>query len=298
MNKIEIGDCREIMRQWVADGVTAQTCVTSPPYFGLRDYGADGQIGLEGSLFEFVDNMVEVFELVRELLAPDGTLWLNLGDAYSEGGGGFRKKQQFGIPWRVAIALQDAGWYLRQDIIWHKPNPMPESCRDRCTKSHEYLFLLAKSRHYYFDQKAIQEPVSTETSERVRRERGARKPVARINPLTKSERDRHVGHLNQPNRHDNYRETADLEGRNKRSVWSVPIGRNTEGHFATYPPELIEPCILAGSKPGQVVLDPFMGSGTTAAVAQRLGRQYLGCEINPEYAKLADNKTSQGAFNI
>lgn len=300
-NVVEFGDCRQIMRQWAQDGVIAQTCVTSPPYFGLRDYGADGQIGLEPTPQEYVDALVDVFRAVRDVLAEDGTLWLNLGDSYAsfrdgkaipdstrngnEGtavGKGLAKnrmastfantpikhKDLIGIPWRVAFALQADGWYLRQDIIWHKPNPMPESVRDRCTKAHEYIFLLSKSQRYYFDNEAIKEPAKSK-SEGIRF--GGSKYGDNDDPkyATKS------GNV-----------SKEYEKANRRSVWSVPTRPFRGAHFATFPPELIEPCILAGSRIDDVVLDPFMGSGTTAQVALRQNRAYLGCELNRQYQEL------------
>lgn len=304
MNKIEFGDCREIMRRWAEQGVKAQMCVTSPPYFGLRDYGVEGQLGLEQTPDEYVQNMVEVFREVRRLLRDDGTLWLNLGDSYagyhgnknaaycdapSNKGGyfenqrastvglsGLKQKDLIGIPWRVAFALQADGWYLRQDIIWHKPNPMPESVRDRCTKAHEYIFLLSKSPKYYFDAEAIKEPAVSEKPAGNKRHKYADACAA-----GDSEEHRTKAGL---------LALADVEWktRNRRSVWTVATRPYKGAHFATFPPALIEPCILVGSRPGDIVLDPFMGSGTTAEVAILHGRQYLGCELNEEYRGLQD----------
>jgi DNA modification methylase len=281
MNIIEFGDCRETMRRWANEGVKAQTCVTSPPYYGLRDYGRDGQIGLEETPEEYIDAMVEVFRCVRDVLADDGTVWLNIGDSYYNyrpGKGqalvkqsvanndqdlpqtcarrgnkleGLKEKDLIGIPWMLAFALRADGWYLRQDIIWHKPNPMPESVQDRCTKAHEYIFLLSKSQKYYYDRMAIAEPA-------VYAEQHA----------------------------------------NKRSVWSVPVKPYAGAHFAVFPQELIEPCILAGAPVDGIVLDPFMGSGTTAQVAQNLGRQYIGCELNTDYKPLQDKRVAQQALAI
>lgn len=262
MNRIEFGDCRETMRAWAAQGVKAQMCVTSPPYFGLRDYGVAGQLGLEQTPEQYVAAMVEVFRCVRDVLADDGTLWLNIGDGYTSGNRGYRApdkknparamdvrpdtpeglkpKDLIGIPWRLAFALQDDGWYLRSDIVWNKPNAMPESVKDRPARSHEFLFMLTKSEKYYYDWQAVREP-------------------------------------------------ADGGGlRNRRSVWNVNTKPFAGAHFATFPPALVEPCILAGSRRGDVVLDPFMGSGATAAVALGLERRYLGCELNPEYRALQD----------
>jgi len=264
--------------------------------------------------------MVEVFGLVRELLADDGVLWLNLGDSYAAQRGGtampaetlaggvggagdadahrghgsvhahrnaskigLKHKDLIGIPWRVAFALQDAGWYLRQDIIWHKPNPMPESVTDRCTKAHEYLFLLAKSERYYYDADAIKEPVTDDMARRAAagHTRGQWKVDQSRNDAATVRPKQIVG-----------------ETRNRRSVWTVPTVPYSGAHFATFPPALIEPCILAGSRTGDVVLDPFFGSGTTGQVAQALGRQWVGCELNPEYAPLQRARTAQAALAI
>lgn len=272
MNKIKFGDCREIMRGWALEEIKAQTCVTSPPYFGLRDYGVDGQLGLEQTPEEYISAMVDVFRCVRDVLADDGTLWLNLGDSYGKG------KQLSGIPWRLAFALQTDGWILRQDIIWHKPNPMPESVRDRCTKSHEYIFLLSKSEKYFFDSDAIKEPCTSKNPTIPWRERtyGTGQGVGELNGEGSYKR----GTSRQPcgNPADGMR--------NRRSVWSVSTRSYKGAHFATFPPALIEPCILAGSRPGDIVLDPFIGSGTTAMVSKQYGRQYLGCELNEDYADL------------
>ena len=287
------------MRELIAQGVKVQMCVTSPPYFGLRDYGHDGQLGLEATPTEYVVAMVEVFALVHELLADDGVLWLNLGDSYtgsannggkesktmqgtqdatgnnlpSKRGVGLKQKDLIGIPWRVAFALQADGWYLRQDIIWHKPNPMPESVTDRCTKSHEYIFLLSKSARYYFDSAAIAEPAKPDTSVRDR-------DSTRLNNTPGRNR---MGGLT----------VNDYESRNKRSVWTVPTTPYSGAHFATFPPALIEPCILAGSRVGDTVLDPFFGSGTTGQVSQALGRKWIGCELNPAYGELQQVRTAQ-----
>lgn len=256
-----IGDVRERLKELPDRSV--HCCVTSPPYWGLRDYGEAGQIGLEQSPEEYVAELVAVFREVWRVLRDDGTLWLNLGDSYAGNnsrasnngragfgnprdgvferiGDGLKTKDLVGIPWRVAFALQADGWYLRQDIIWHKPNPLPESVKDRCTKAHEYIFLMSKSPRYYFDYEAIREP------------------------------------------------TIDLQDkRNRRDVWTVPIKPFTGAHFATFPTDLITPCILAGCPDGGVVLDPFFGAGTTGLVAQSLKRGWVGCELNPVYAEMA-----------
>jgi len=275
MNKIFFGDCRDILRCVSHTPVKAQTCVTSPPYFGLRDYGHPGQIGLEQTPEQYVAAMVEVFRCVRDVLADDGTLWLNLGDSYGPG------KQLLGVPWCVALALQADGWVLRQDIIWHKPNPMPESVRDRCTKAHEYLFLFSKQERYFFDSEAMKEPAVGNAS-------GAAASFKRAGSKREQTIPGQGYGTHRPERED----VAYNETRNRRSVWTVATRPYKGAHFATFPPALIEPCILAGSRPGDVVLDPFMGSGTTAAVALQHGRQYLGCELNREYETLQRDRLS------
>lgn len=295
LNQIHVGDCRELLRSMAADGVKAQTCVTSPPYFGLRDYGHEGQIGLEQTPEAYVAQLVDVFRTVRDVLADDGTLWLNLGDSYANDGKwggssggkhakalhgetgigrgkkstGLKPKDLIGIPWRVAFALQADGWYLRQDIIWHKPNPMPESVTDRCTKAHEYLFLLSKAPRYYFDSGAIEEPAVQ--AGRVRA-------------------DKMGGNKGDDVHHSPGAVFTGSDTRNRRDVWTVATKPYKGAHFATFPPALIEPCILAGSKAGDVVLDPFMGSGTVAQVASQRDRQFIGCELNPAYAALCEER--------
>ena len=269
MNKIEFGDCRETMRRWAAEGIKAQMCVTSPPYFGLRNYNHEGQLGLEQTPEQYIAAMVEVFRAVRDVLADDGTLWLNLGDSYGKG------KQLLGMPWRLAFALQDDGWVLRQDIIWHKPNCMPSSVTDRCTSSHEHVFLFGKKQAYYFDHKAIQEAAVSDHNSG----NGFKRPER----LSYKNRDGSA--------RGNDKQWAGVGGkRNRRDVWSIPAKPYKGAHFATFPPALISPCILAGSRPGDVVLDPFVGSGTTAAVALQHGRQYLGCELNPDYEPLQQER--------
>ena len=291
-----IGNCIEILKS--LDPGQFHTCITSPPYWGLRDYGHDDQLGLEASPEAYVDRMVQVFDEVRRVLRDDGTLWLNLGDSYAsnlKGSGGPSKKQNkssghrftvrtfdhglkpkdlVGIPWRVAFALQRAGWYLRSDIIWAKPNPMPESVTDRPTKSHEYLFLLSKSPRYYYDAEAIKEPLKL-PAEVVKAGFGG----------VKSNGDRRYS--------GNPYNAAKLTGRNKRSVWNVATRPYSGAHFAVFPPALIKPCILAGCPEGGTVLDPFLGSGTTGRVAMDLGRNWFGIELNPDYAPLIDQRTAQ-----
>lgn len=294
-------DCRDAM-DLLMDEQSVQTCVTSPPYFGLRDYGTDGQIGLEPTPDEYVAQLVQVFRSVRRVLRDDGTVWLNLGDSYSNAGtrqgdrdgavsdttddhrrvkGGYaprvvgcKNKDLIGIPWRVAFALQADGWYLRQDIIWHKPNPMPESVRDRCTKAHEYLFLLSKSPRYYFDADAIKEQ-SVQSPQMFGRggAKGTRGEQWYAN-ASGAQRDNSGGY-------------GTGGTRNKRSVWTVTPKPFKGAHFATMPPDLVRPCILAGSRPGDLVLDPFGGAGTTALVAQQEGRNAVLCELNTEYVAIA-----------
>lgn len=303
--KILNGDCIEMMRTLPEKSINC--CVTSPPYYGLRDYGHGGQIGLEETPDAFVQKLVEVFREVKRVLRDDGTLWLNLGDSYvskptgslgnftgakhgftgghshqiaalkrpDKSGFGIPEKNLIGIPWMVAFALRADGWYLRQDIIWHKPNPMPESVQDRCTKAHEYIFLLSKCSKYYYDIEPIREDIKP-TSGKIN---GA--------PL----RGEHI--LECGGRKTEKREYDEIKGANKRSVWSVNTKSYEGAHFATYPPELIRPCILAGCPKGGVVLDPFGGSGTTAAVANEEGRDAILCELNPEYIPLINKRLSE-----
>ena len=305
INKVIQGDCLEVMKNIHDNSVDC--CITSPPYWGLRDYGTEGQLGLEKTPEEYVANMVKVFGEVKRVLRDDGTLWLNLGDSYANKGcdsssvGGFtgervrkklaglnpndsvqdsrpreippglKVKDLVGIPWRVAFALQADGWYLRQDIIWHKPNPMPESVTDRCTKSHEYIFLLAKSQKYYFDANAIKEPLSTP----------AHSPGQ--SKIDKSRNDQDM----------NDRVFGADGKRNKRSVWRITTKPFKEAHFATFPEDLIVPMVKAGCPEKGIVLDPFFGAGTTAMVSQKLRRNYLGIELNAEYIKIAENRLRQ-----
>ena len=333
---VYFGDCREVMRSMIDRGERVQMCVTSPPYFGLRDYGHPGQIGLESSPAEFVANMVEVFGLVHELLADDGTLWLNMGDSYASGGrssrdqasvnkgnagaarphrpeSGLKPKDLCGIPWRVAFALQGAGWYLRQDIIWHKPNPMPESVTDRCTKAHEYLFLFSRSERYYFDQDAISEPVTESTVQRIsqpnlEQQVGSDRVPGKTNGAMKAVVKTSGNKARKPGAArgcpegtgSNVCGSVPREGtrRNKRSVWTVATTPYSGAHFATFPQALIEPCILAGSRGGDIVLDPFFGSGTTGQVCNNLGRRYVGIELNPEYESLQRDRCSQPGLTL
>jgi DNA modification methylase len=363
LNKIEFGDCRDTMRRWKEQGIKAQTCVTSPPYFGLRDYGTakweggdkncdhigakvnplkvggftgerlrkeggsenekylsykklcpdcnavrvDSQIGIEETPEEYIKSMVEVFRCVWDVLEDDGTLWLNIGDSYCNSNGfaraspeyqregrnnmpandrkldklhetGLKTKDLIGIPWMLAFALRADGWYLRQDIIWHKPNPMPESVQDRCTKAHEYIFLMSKSQKYYYDHEAIKEAAIHE----------GRIVKASGTDAKNGAKGEFGATAAGFTTHDTL-----VTDRNKRSVWTVTTKPYAGAHFAVFPSDLIEPCILAGAPVGGIVLDPFMGSGTTAQVAQNLGRQYIGCELNPAYMKLQNIRTAQ-----
>lgn len=258
--QVLVGDCLDTLRDLPAE--SANTCVTSPPYFGLRDYGVEGQLGAEPPPGDFVEALVRVFREVRRVLRDDGTVWLNLGDSYGEG------KQLLGMPWRVAFALQQDGWYLRQDIIWHKPNPMPESVRDRCTKAHEYVFLLSKSPKYYYDAEAVKEAA---TCDRMR------------GPAEHPDKKSTNGNGGLARR--------ELTGfRNRRTVWTVTTRPYKGAHFATFPPDLIAPCILAGCPEGGTVLDPFGGSGTTAGVAVAHNRKAILCELNPDYAALVPER--------
>lgn len=355
INEIINKDCIEGMKELPDNSVDC--CITSPPYFGLRDYGHDGQIGLENTPELFVAKMVEVFTEVRRVLKDDGTLWLNLGDSYSGSGKGIgdmtgykwkqstntgsrkgnivktktglKPKDLIGIPWMVAFALRSSGWYLRQDIIWHKPNPMPESVTDRCTKSHEYIFLLSKSANYYYDHEAIKTPVSDATVQRLMQQIDAQKGSDRVPGKTNGSM-KAVG----PGR--NVRKGVDVRGgnqaseagiaamaingnggkgysgyfnqngeligggmANKRSVWTVSTKPFKEAHFATYPQELILDCIKAGCREGGIVLDPFMGTGTTAVVARKLNRNYIGFELNADYIEIANKRLRNeiGIFN-
>jgi len=304
LNKIICGDALTVLKT-MPDKII-NTCVTSPPYWGLRDYGMPGQLGLEAAPAEYISKMIEIFVEVNRILRDDGTLWLNLGDSYApnwnsirkEGGAGLKKenirkrsgrppeglkpKDLVGVPWRVALALQSDGWYLRQDIIWHKPNPMPESVTDRCTKAHEYIFLFSKNQKYYYDPEAIRDPIKDSTRED-RRLNNPEYQTARPSRGFPGQASRGSGLL-KPNENGKA---------NKRSVWTVATKPYSEAHFATFPQDLIDPCIKAGSPKGGIVLDPFMGSGTTALVARKNGCNFIGIELNPEYIKLANRRNSQ-----
>lgn len=265
------GDCLQILKTIPDNSI--ECCVTSPPYYGLRDYGCEGQIGLETTPEEYIGKLVDVFREVYRVLKEDGVLWLNVGDSYAGNSKGIKRKELLGIPWRVAFALRQEGWYLRQDIIWHKPNAMPESVKDRCTKSHEYLFLMSKSERYYFDQEAIKEPCVSNDKSSPRGSRGTFTPNSGRRNATVSD--------------VNSNALYDKGMRNRRSVWNIPTQGYRGAHFATFPEKLAEPCVLSGTKRGGTVIDPFSGSATTGVVAIRNDRNYIGIEINPEYVKLS-----------
>lgn len=333
VNRVHCGDALEMLRQ-VPDG-SLQTTVTSPPYFWLRDYGIDGQLGHEATPGEYIDKLVEIFEEVRRATRADGTLWLNLGDSYASRwpsptsrrnlianpmkggkrsadrpermGPGLKEKDLIGIPWEAAFALRRAGWYLRCDVIWSKPNPMPESVTDRPTRAHEYLFLFAKSERYFYDSEAIKENLTESTIRRINQptfesqaggpkdyrngtneNRSVRRTLENFAGKVKREKQRghgrrHAG-FNDRWDHMTHAEQA-AQGRNKRSVWEIATKPFNGAHFATFPPDLVRPCILAGSRPGDLVCDPFSGSGTAGEMAIRLGRRFVGFDLNPEYCR-------------
>ena len=274
MIQLHQGNCLELLSNLPAKSVNC--CVTSPPYYLLRDYGVAGQIGRENTLDAYIENLVNVFREVRRVLKDDGSLWLNLGDSYSGGErchGGLAKKQLIGVPWRVALALQADGWILRSDVIWHKLNALPESVRDRPAKAHEYLFLLTKSAKYHYDAAAVAVPLKSSTIERMKRpERNTGKYAST------GKDDPHIAAMNVCRRR-----SFSATHANKRTVWSVGNSGSKANHFAAYPEKLIEPCLLASCPPGGTALDPFAGTGTTGAVAKRLGRSFVGIELNPEY---------------
>lgn len=336
INKTHVGDCRQLLKQLADQKASVQMCVTSPPYWNLRDYGVEGQLGLEPTLQEWIDNLVDVFECVRNVLADDGTLWVNLGDSYSHSGSGtrdpekwpkqssndhvppskpqaFKLKDLIGQPWRLAFALQDTGWYLRSDIIWSKPNPMPESVKDRPTKSHEYVFLFSKSPNYYYNADAIKERVtgnahargdginkkiagwkygegSHSTIEHAKSSKDTGRAEQGLRDSTKFGRGK--GWRTKQNASFSAAVNELIDVRNARSVWTIPTEQFPAGHFATFPQALVERCILAGSRAGDIVLDPFMGSGTMAQVATNLGRKFIGIELNPAYVEMHSLRTT------
>jgi len=331
------GDCREVLRTLAEQSV--HCCVTSPPYFGLRDYGNAAQIGLEPTPDEYVTQMVEVFREVRRVLRDDGTLFLNLGDSYANdtkwGGAtsgkhvqavhgatgisrrrtstGYKSKELMGIPWQVAFALSADGWYLRQEIIWSKPNPMPESVTDRCTKAHEHVFLLTKAEHYFFDAAAIAEPVAPSTVARlaqyVEAQAGSERVPGKTNGPMKAVRSKRdsfkrddskraeviPGQSVGTHRADREESAYSLDTRNKRSVWTIATKPFSEAHFATMAPDLAETCIKAGCPIGGMVLDPFGGAGTTGLVADQLQRDATLIELNPDYIAIARRRIAADA---
>lgn len=311
INKIYTEDALATLRRMPDE--LLDMCVTSPPYFGLRDYGVEGQVGLEKSPQEYIAKLVELFTELRRALKPQGTFWLNIGDSYAGSGKGgqseakrsvgwqptyankgelygSRGKELLGIPWRLAFALQDAGWYLRQDIIWHKKNPMPESVTDRCTKAHEYIFLLTKSPKYYFDHHGIKEPAKGW--------KGSEFHVGKTaeHQLNRSQRDRSL----KRNRNGITRslDKAYGETRHKRSVWHVASQPFKGAHFAVFPQKLIEPCVIAGCPPGGLIYDPFIGAGTTALVAIEHGRNWIGSELSPDYCQLARKRIENAITSV
>lgn len=332
INKIYTGNCNDHLRD-MPPGLF-KCCVTSPPYYGLRDYGNVDQIGLEETPELYVQKLVAVFREVRRVMKDDGTLWLNLGDSYSGSGNGscdyrpdgtsisansnkygkhkpksnLKPKDLIGIPWMVAFALRADGWYLRQDIIWSKPNPMPESVTDRCTKAHEYIFLLSKLAKYYYDAEAIKTPIAKESiarlAQNIKDQKGSDRVPGKTNGNMKAVAARLTfggkkGREYNPEPSDpNFRNGSEQWGReyiptldaNKKSVWTVTTKPFSEAHFATFPEDLIKPCILAGCPEGGVVYDPFMGAGTTALVAHKLHRNFIGSELNPDYVKIANDR--------
>lgn len=269
MNRVFFGDCRDAMRTLIADDVRVQMCVTSPPYYKQRDYGHKGQIGQEDTLENYIDAICECTDLVFQILNDDGCFWLNLGDGYLPGG------QLSAAAWRIAIEMQSRGWILRQDIIWHKPAPMPEPVKNRCTRAHEYLFMFSKKPTYYYDADAVREP-------------SVMKPQRRLT----SRSDHPKGDEGRP-AHRRPEGGAKYETRNRRSVWTIPTTPFKGAHFAIFPPALVEVCIKASSRQGDTVLDPFFGSGTTGEVAEKLGRTWIGCELNQDYEPLQRERTAK-----
>lgn len=322
MERILCGDALDQLRILEAESV--HTCVTSPPYYNLRDYGAAGQIGAEDTPEEYIGKLVDVFREVRRVLRPDGTLWVNIGDSYaanrtyqvhdkkdtkgntfSRGAkvpNGCKAKDLIGIPWLLAFALRADGWYLRQDVIWSKTNAMPESVRDRCTKSHEYIFLMSKSPRYYFDAAAISEPIARSSAKRylqnIEAQKGSDRQPGKTNGKMKAALPRFGG---KKYGDDSSEESRTKSGspyvptlrRNKRDVWAISTGGFKGAHFAVFPEKLVEPCILAGCPKGGTVLDPFAGSGTSGVVAKRLGRNFIGIDVNGDYCRMAEDRIAK-----
>ena len=306
-DRILCGDALEMLRTLPDNSV--HCCVTSPPYYALRDYGMDGQIGREDTPAQYVARLTEVFSEVRRVLRPGGTLWLNIADTYAAKGkpgdsvdpkypkgrtgkmaelnrrvDGCKAKDMIGIPWMLAFALRDSGWYLRSDIIWMKANPMPESCKDRPSRCYEHVFLLTKSRSYYYDAAAIAEPMAASSIARYKRGRIGGKYAEEVPGQG------NIQGLNKARSGGYYEDDAVPTVRNKRDVWQINPFPYKGGHFAAFPPKLVETCLLAGCPQDGIVLDPFLGSGTTAAVAKQMGRHYIGIELNPNYCTLAEQR--------
>lgn len=291
--QIITGEADEVLR--LLPACCCSTCVTSPPYYGLRNYGAAGQLGNEPTPDEYTRRLVEVFREVSRVLKDDGTLWLNIGDSYAtKAAGAAKRKDLNGIPWLLAFALRSDGWYLRADIIWHKPNTMPESAKDRPTRAHEYIFLLSKSPDYFYNAEAIKEPAAGfPGSENLNaRRRGNAKTFRGGNAYTHNQAAENSASVERESHGLTPNETGK---RNRRTVWTVATRPYKGAHFATFPEELARPCILAGSRPGDTVLDPFCGSGTTGAVAIQEGRDFIGIDINPEYIKLSEQRLREAA---
>lgn len=302
MDKIITGNAIEVLKE--LPDCSADCCITSPPYLGLRDYGVNEQIGLENSVEAYINRLTDIFREVRRVLKNDGTLWLNIGDSYVSSNSEYsncKRKDLIGIPWLLAFALRNDGWYLRQDIIWEKPNAMPESVKDRCTKSHEYIFLFSKQSKYYFDYEAIKEPAVGFNNIVPAGSKGTLRPNSRLRKgnsrtfrgggvYTKGQSFNNSAEIMRES-HGNNENMTGL--RNKRSVWTVATQGYKEAHFATFPEKLIEPCVLAGSRYGGIILDPFIGSGTTAVVAKKHNRGFIGIELNSEYVKMAERRLEE-----
>lgn len=302
MDKIITGNAIEVLKE--LPDCSADCCITSPPYLGLRDYGVSGQLGLENSVEAYINRLTDIFREVRRVLKNDGTLWLNIGDSYVSSNSEYsncKRKDLIGAPWLLAFALRNDGWYLRQDIIWEKPNAMPESVKDRCTKSHEYIFLFSKQSKYYFDYEAIKEPAVGFNNIVPAGSKGTLRPNSRLRKgnsrtfrgggvYTKGQSFNNSAEIMRES-HGNNENMTGL--RNKRSVWTVATQGYKEAHFATFPEKLIEPCVLAGSRDGGIILDPFIGSGTTAVVAKKHNRGFIGIELNPEYVEMAKRRLEE-----
>lgn len=288
IDTILAGDSLSILKSLPDDSV--HCCVTSPPYYALRDYEADGQIGREATPEEYIERLVAVFREMRRVLRKDGTFWLNISDTYcTNKNQGCKQKDMLGIPWRMALALREDGWYLRSDVIWEKPNAMPESVKDRCTRCYEHVFQLTKSKRYFYDASAIAESVASDTARRMRSGRGG------VNKYSGGIPGQSPRAINQPRPAGSIPEEKIPTHRNKRDVWRINTSPYSGAHFAAFPPKLAETCILAGCPKGGTVLDPFFGSGTTGLVAKKTGRHFIGVDINPAYCKLAEKRIGTSA---